>query len=269
MIFVSVAIGAVCALAALLCALIWVGRVQGNGGRFAGVFVTVLAILLVSAGIFVQPHAKVRFVMWQLDRQLVDNAAFAAIKRYDAPTYRTVMSELSIAVRQGKGEAEGFALVRSIIEPLVLKRLPEASDEAAAKYMAVQVKEITELQAAGGELCFDYLFPQGNKARELQKHLSAETRKADYAALGELIRSASTSPQQPPLASEAEPLLAPVVAGMNERFGRDLGMLQAPQAPGVDRPKVCEMTISMYNQILKLPPAQSGMLVRYLLAPKR
>ena len=268
MIWINLAIGVVCGLAAALCAAVWVGTLRGNSGRFGIVFVVVLLILLGAARFLVQPHAEARYVMWRLDKQLADNAAFAAIKQYDTPTYRSLMSELHIAVRQGKGEAEGFALVRSIIEPLVLKRLPEASDEAAAKYMGVMIQEMTELQAKGDDLCFRYLFPQGGQGMDIQKHLSAETRKADNTALGELIRSASVSPQQAPLASEAEPLLQPVVAGMNERYGRDLGMLSAPQAPGVNRPKVCEMTISMYNQILKMPPAQSGMLIRYMLAKK-
>jgi len=260
-----VAVAAVCALIAAVLAMIAVNNAGHNKGRFGVAFGICLVLLYGAARLFVQPHAEARYTMYEVDKALARNAAFAALKQYDGPTYRNVLTELNLMVREGKSQREVFLSVRGIVEPLVIKRIPEASDEAAARYMTVLITEMKELYGQGGDLCFRFLFPVKGEVLDIQKNISEATRKEDFAALGELLRSASTAPQTPPLASEAEPLLQPIVMAIAERYGKDLTMLQNPQAPGVDRSKLCEITINLYGRILKLPPDQSGKVIRHML----
>lgn len=265
MIAISVAVGAVCALIAAVLAMIAVSNVGHNKGRFGAVFGICLVLLYGAARLFVQPHAEARYKMYEVDQALAQNAAFSALKQYDAPTYRSILTELNLLVREGKTQQEVFVTVRGIIEPLVLKRIPEASDEAAARYMTAMLAEMKELYAGGGDLCYRFLFPVKGQALELPKYISEAARKEDAAALGEVLRSASASPQTPPLASEVEPILRAAVTPIAERYGNDLAMLQNPGAPGVDKSRLCEITINLYGRILKLPPDQSGKVIRHML----
>jgi hypothetical protein len=262
---ISVVIVAICGAIAAVLAMVSAGGFAGNRSRFGIVFGVCLVLLYGSARLFVQPHAEARYNMWEVDKTLAKNPAFAALKQYDTPTYRDILNDLNVLLRQGKSQQEVFASVRGIIEPLVIKRIPEASDAAAARYMTVLLQEMKELYGQGGELCYSFLFPAKGAPMDIQKHISPATRSEDFAALAELLRSASVSPQAPPLASEAEPLLQPTVEAIAERYGRDLLMLQTPGAPGVDKSRLCEMTINLYGRILKLPPEQSGKVIRHML----
>ena len=268
MIWTSVVIGAVIGAVAAVLAFLGAGPAAGRGKRLGMLFAVIFLPLYGAAQAFVVPHAQARYTLWQVDRELAQNPAFAALKQYDGPTYRNVLTELGLLAREGKGKDEVARAVRGILEPLVIKRIAQASDEAAARYMKVMMEEMKQLYSQGGDLCYRFLFPGKDTPGDLQKYISAETRKEDMAALGDVLRSAAVGAQPPPLKSEVEPLLEPAVAAIAERYGRDLIMFQAPRAPGVDKSKVCEITINLYGRILRLPPDQSGKTIRYMLQSK-
>ncbi|MBC8025645.1 MAG: DNA gyrase, partial [Steroidobacteraceae bacterium] len=62
----------------------------------------------------------------------------------------------------------------------------------------------------------------------------------------------------------AQEKLVPVVQALAEDFGDDAQMLGNVAAPGVDRGKVCAITISLYDRILQLPEADAAMVLRSL-----
>lgn len=177
------------------------------------------------------------------------------------------MAELKSAISKGKSETEIFAAVRSNITALVQKRLPYASDEAAARYMRVMVQEMTELQMNdGGDLCYQFLFPQAGQSLDISQYISEATKQADLTALSAVVRTSAVAPQEIPKEEDVSALLESVVNILVQRYGQDVALLQNPVAPGVDKAKVCAIMIEMYTQILQLPPTQGGKLIRYLLA---
>ena len=54
-------------------------------------------------------------------------------------------------------------------------------------------------------------------------------------------------------------------ARLRERHGVDVDVLRRPQARGVDRGRVCAMTIALYSELLDLPAAAAGQALRYSL----
>ena len=228
------------------------------------VLVVSAALLFAAAQLSVTPKLQARFEVSRLEPR---SRATPLLRHqeHDRPTYDRIMSELREGLLQGRSQAELIERVRVEMVSIVQKRLPRASDEAATQYMRVMVQEMTELRQQGGDLCYRFLFAQPGQSLDLTRHVSANTMEADFEALSQVVRTSIVSPQPAPQQAEVAPRLEPVVAALAGRYGRDLALLQQPQAPGIDRDKLCAISIDMYSVILQLPIAESGKLIRYLL----
>lgn len=265
MTWINVAVGVTCGVLAAVVATTIVRDRKENKRRYSIVFVVTMVVLLAIAREFVTPQLQASYAASTLDNSLAGNPAFAAIKQYDAPTYSRILTEIKAAISRGQSEAEATIAVRNNITTLVQQRLPRASDEAAAAYMRVMVQEMTELNKHGADTCYRFLFPQAGQPIDMNRFVPESIKQADLAALGEIIRSSATAPQAVPTEADVSPFLEPIVEDLARRYGQDMVVLQAPAAPGVDKAKVCLMTIAMYDRILQLPPAQGGKLVRFML----
>lgn len=227
-----------------------------------------VGLALVLAGLshlFITPPLEARYEAGMLDDALARNAAFSAIKKHDPQTYGLMMSELREGLLKGQTRAQLVELARHQIGAVVQKRLPRASDEAAIEYMRVMVQEMTELRQRGGDLCYRFLFGGPQQSLDMRQYVSVNTIEADTSALSQVVRSSTVSPQPVPLQADVAERMKPVLAALSGRYGPDLALLQQPQAPGVDRDKLCSISIDMYTVILQMPPADSGKLIRYLM----
>ena len=77
-----------------------------------------------------------------------------------------------------------------------------------------------------------------------------------------------TAPDGPTIegAADAADLLEGVAGTLAERYGDDFQMLATPEDPGVDRARVCAMTLDLYTEILALPKDDSVRLLRSMFA---
>ncbi len=263
--WISMAVAAACgALAALLAGALLRGRSQSMA-HYAAVWAAFAVVFFVPSQQLITPALQSRYDVSRLDDSLSRNASFAAIKKHDPQTYIRITSELSQGLLQGKSHAELIDRVRSEVTTLVQKRLPKASDEAATDYMRVMVQEMGELRRHGGDLCYRFLFAKSAQSLDLRKYVSANTIEADDAALSQVVRSSTLTPQAVPAQAEVADGLRPVFEVLAARYGQDLALLQNPLAPGADPDKLCSMSIDMYTVILQRPVAESGRLIRYLM----
>ena len=60
-----------------------------------------------------------------------------------------------------------------------------------------------------------------------------------------------------------------MTANLLKEFGEDVGLLETPNVPDIDKVKVCSMTRKLYGDILKFPKHESVPLLRYLLAQEQ
>jgi hypothetical protein len=74
--------------------------------------------------------------------------------------------------------------------------------------------------------------------------------------------------------SVRQPLRAAMVAAyttgnryerLRARYAEHLTILQQPEAPGVDRARVCQMTLDLFTDITQLPEPQAAGALRHLL----
>jgi hypothetical protein len=78
----------------------------------------------------------------------------------------------------------------------------------------------------------------------------------------EVIRSSAEQPASAPAVEEAQRLLSGIIDDMERVHGDDVRMLARVADPAIDRAKVCEMTTSLYERIMTLPPASASKLIR-------
>ena len=84
--------------------------------------------------------------------------------------------------------------------------------------------------------------------------------------MGKVIRSAAENPVALPDNSEVEENLARVINETYEEFGADAQMLAHSTDPRIDRARVCTITLSLYERILRLPPDQAAAVIRAMAA---
>ena len=265
-IMIDIAVGAFAGLLAFGLATLLVRNKKENKRIYNGVVVAMMVVLIALSQAFVTPQLKSQYEAKEIDNSVSEIPAFAAIKQYDEAEYQQIMEKLKIAMSHGQGQAEAKADMKGYILAIVQKRLPHASDESVTKYMNVIIQETVQLQQKGGDLCYQFLFPQEGKSLDISKHITSATKQADLAALGEVIRTSATAPQDIPKEDVVTADLQTVFVALNKKHGKDVDILQNPGAQGVDKAKVCEVTVDMYTEIFKLPPVQSGKLLRYMLA---
>lgn len=263
--WIGVLIGAGSAALAAVLAMVFVSRekalVRG------AVFAVLLVVLLVSSQLHVTPRVTAWAAGNSAMAQLESTPTFGAIKQHHPEVFARIKASVEAAARSGaKGEALGGA-ARQHVMKLVEKQLPHASDESVAAYLKVTMGIAATLQQKDPALCFAMFHPQGTEGLvDMLKIVSPEQKKADLDALADVIRTAATAPQPVPTEAEVVQDLQQAASTLVARHGQDVAMLQNPTAQGVNKSKVCAMTIEMGNGILAMPPQRSGKLWRHLAA---
>ena len=258
----SIVLAAISGGLAGLIAMLVAGSPKERGGAYAGVFVVAFLVLNFISRQYILPRIEAN----SAESQLLEIPAFVAIKKYDSKTFYSLLGELKQGLKDGKSEIELIAIIRGQMTAIVASRLPTASDEAVVAYIKVMITELHELNQAGGDLCYRYLFPTAATPFDPRQNLSKETQQADLAALADVIRTSATDPQPKPPEDLVAPKLQPIVAELNGQYGSDLQMLQNPAAPGVDKTKICAISTSLYEKILRLPASDSGKVLRYMMS---
>jgi hypothetical protein len=206
-----------------------------------------------------------------LDNELQKVPLFRTIKRAEPQAYRKMSAAMNDSRMLGKSEAELVATMRPYISDLARKYLSVASDEAVIAAVQVAIVEAEAIASKSANTCYDffYLHP-GSQPIILSEYVSVEIQQRDLSSIAAVIDTGSTSPQQIPSEKEISPLLTEVLDELTQKYpAADLAALANPSDSGVEREKVCRMTIDLYRQVLVLPPKYRTRLLRFLLAQSR
>lgn len=265
--WISIGLAALSGVLAAIIANLIVRNPKERRSAYVVAFVIFFALLQGLSREYIFPDVNAWNQSRKAESELLEIPAFQAIKQYDPQTYENLLSDIKRAIKSGSSDGSQITgMVRDRISGLVQKRLPHASDEAVASYMNVMLTEIDELNAHGGDLCYRFLFPQQSEPFDGRKYFSKQTQEADLAALANIIKTSAENPQPIPPENDVIPKLQPIFADLATEHGDDIVMLQNPGAANVDKAKVCSMAAGLYARILKLPPSESGTILRFMLS---
>jgi len=255
--------GAAGALGGLIGMLLTRGAESGRS-RAGGIIVALIVSQVLAQS--VMPSVKAWNYARNLDAELQKQPVFQVIKRYEAGNYGEMVLRLKREIKNGANPAQVVSIGRASVVKILEKRLPTASNAAVANYLRVLLNELTVLQSQDPVLCYNFVFPRKSSPVDLQKYVPKDLRDADFAALAQVITTSAEQNNQAPWEAEAGPLFKNVITQVANEYGRDVAMLATPYAASVSPAKMCQMTVSIYSKIAKLPDEDAGKVMRYLVS---
>jgi hypothetical protein len=240
----------------------WTGPVGTRRHRMALLLASIALFTLGSAALM--PRARA----WKQERDvaalLESDPLFAAIVRDDASLREPLRATLVQAVRDGPRDEAVLAGER-LLSPRLWRYVPGASDAAAVELGRRLVSALESLRSRDPQQCYRFLFPV------VAGPPSGGASSADegiLAALRAVVASARDGSAEPLDRGAARKQLDAAFARLHERHGTDVDVLRHAQDPGVDRARVCAMTIALYAELVALPPHAAGQALRHVLGPE-
>ncbi|SRR5688572_13461888 len=213
------------------------------------------AIIAVAVGAWWYEH-------YRADSALLKQPVYRVLKKHERALYDELVDEYRV-VQRGEGGSEKFVnLANEKISLAATQRLAHASRESVLALMQDMLLTARKLQGKPDDACFRYWFPQVAGPPDIAQFIEPEAQAHTLELMGEVIRSAAENPAPLPEPEAVKDDLASVINATYEQFGTDAQMLAHAEDARVDRGKVCTITMSVYERILKFPPDQASALLR-------
>ncbi|HXK12030.1 MAG TPA: hypothetical protein VMT70_20495 [Vicinamibacteria bacterium] len=253
-------------IAAMATGFAWAAaRLIGPAGtrRHRAVLLVSFVSLFTLGSAVLMPRARA----WKRDREvetlLHDEPLFAAVIGEEPALRGPLREALLDSLRDGE-RSEAVAAGLRLLSPRLWRFVPQASDAAAVALGRALVATLSDLQARDPQQCYRFLFPAVAGPPG-----ASGTPRDDFllSALRAVALSARGGSAEPLDRAAAGKSLDAAFERLRKRHGDDVDVLRRSQAPGVDRARVCAMTIALYSELLSLPPEAAGQSLRHALGP--
>jgi hypothetical protein len=191
-------------------------------------------------------------------RELLAQPAYQVLKRHEPEAWSRVLAAYEAIGNDASRRAEFVNVSNTEFSAAATRRLAQASPDAQLALMRDMVSTLRLLRARSGESCFRYLYPEIAGNADVARELAAEAQLRTLTLSADVIRTAAESPSTPAAPEEAARQLGPIVDAVYAEFGQDTQLLSHAREPGIDRAKVCDIALSLYERILALPPADAA-----------
>jgi hypothetical protein len=188
---------------------------------------------------------------------------YASLKKAHPKLFEDFANAVLQERQDGDGTKEGLSSAAALFGDVVDHLLPHATDPLVLERTSIYLGYMDTLRSVDPESCA--ALGGGNDA-QLKADLSKqfpELWERETAFRKSLI--VSTDPDRPsPTESEVDPLLTQVLAKARERFGDDANLLSKDTLDPAEYRRFCEVTIGLYQEVMRLPPAKAADVMRYL-----
>jgi hypothetical protein len=260
-VFASSIMAALGALAGgLIGALLTRGR---HGGSRNLIFIICLVVGAAVGAQLLGPRVGAWYELRNAEDKLLEVSVYQVLKKHEPAAYSKILAEYKRTVTDPAQMGAFTSLVMNEVSAVTSRRMGTASQDSLIALMREMLGNLRVLQK-DGDACFRYLFPHVAGPADIAKHFDEAAQGRSLSLLAEVIRSSAEDPAAPVPPTVAQEKLVPVVQALAEEFGDDAQMLGNVAAPGVDRRKVCAITISLYDRILRLPEAEAATVLRSL-----
>lgn len=234
-----------------------------QGGSRTIIFVICLVAGAALGAQLLGPRASAWYALHNAENKLLEASVYQVLKKHEPAAYSKILAEYKRAVADPAQMSAFTSLVMSEVSTVTSRRMGTASQDSLVALMREMLGNLRVLQKEG-DTCFRYLFPHVAGPADFAKHFDDAAEGRSLALLAEVIRTSAETPAEAVPPNVAQEKLVPVVQALAEEFGDDAQMLGNVAAPGVDRQKVCAITISLYDRILRLSEADAAMVLRSL-----
>lgn len=234
---------------------------------FHGVTFTVLFLgLFAAASFLVNPMIRPTLAVNSLESSLADHPAISALKDTYPEAYGELLVRFKDAIRQdpfaSTDDVTALANAESAAISFAGSRLSHASNEAAVGFHQRQIKAMALLNNFGE--CYHFMNRPAEDALSFVVHLSSDDWLELQKSAAAVLISSATSPQAIPGDAEVQPYLQPAIEMVARKYGDEFARLTKKDMTDAEKKKYCTISVDMFGEILKQPPAQAGQALRFL-----
>lgn len=255
------------ALSLLWLAVIVLLVVRGKLGKFVAALLLILPLLAGNLYYFhlLRPQQQQQTRLDAAQDRLASIPVWRTIKVQQPALYQQASEELRQALIAGMTEQQALDRLRPLLSDLLGQRIGAAEDADIIRYIRISVEEMKQLRQQSAELCFRFIYPQVKGGVEMSERLPQALTESEMAAIETLLINSLGAEQESDLkAGRAQ--LQSVVMALYKQWGSDLQSLNTPAEPGVDKGKLCDMTIDLYQSVLALGDKKSANVLRIIIS---
>ena len=199
---------------------------------------------------------------YRAETTLLEQPVYRVLKKHEREVYDKIVAEYKTFRRDETTRESFINFANSEINLAATQSLAHASQGAVLALVQDMVVTARTLQKAPDDTCFRYWFPLVSGPPDIAKYIEPEAQAHTLDLMGEVIRTAAEAPVALPEPDAVKDNLAKVINETYEQYGADAQMIAHADDPQVDRAKVCTITLSVYERIMSLQPADSSALIR-------
>jgi len=199
---------------------------------------------------------------YSAESALLKQPVYRVLKKHDPAVFDKLVDEYKLYAREETRRENFVNLANSEISLVATQSLAHASQESVLALMNDMIATAKRLQKQPADVCFRYWFPQVSGPPDIAKYIDEAAQAHTLALMGEVIRTSTETPSPLPDAAAVKDNLANVINATYQEYGSDAQMIAHADDARTDRTKVCAITISVYERIMSLPPADAGALLR-------
>lgn len=222
---------------------------------FKWIVVGIATIIVVAVGAWWYERYRAQAV-------LLEQPVYQVLQKYQGALFDDLANEYRLYRRDEVSREQFINFANAEISAVATRALAHGSQDSVLALVGDMVSTARSLQAVQGDACFRYWFPKVDGPPNVAQLVDARAQARTLELMGEVIRSAAETPVPLPEAEGVKEDLAAIVNATYDQFGSDAQMLAHADDPRADRVKVCTITISVYERILRLPPPQASALIR-------
>jgi hypothetical protein len=220
-------------------------------------WIVILLVLIVAAAV-----GSFWYAGYSAETALLKQPVYHVLKKHEPQLFDKLVEEYKVYKRDESRREDFVNVANYEISLAATQHLAHASQDSVLALVGDMVATARKLEKQPGDTCFRYWFPLVSGPPDVAKYIDAQAQAHTLELMGEVIRSAQENPVPLPNPDDVKDNLANVINATYEQYGADAQMIAHAGDARVDRTKACTITISVYDRILKLPPKQSGELIR-------
>jgi hypothetical protein len=195
-------------------------------------------------------------------RQLLATPVYAVIEKYEPVVFERLLAEYE-RVLLGDSNIDSYTRVmNSELGTVATRHIAHASDAALLALMRDMLVRLQVLRARAPDECYRYLFPKAAGPADLARWFDRESQQRTLGLIADVVRTSSENPVPVPARERVQGLLGPIVNDMYAQFGESTTLLSRAEEPGVNRQTVCAIATTLYEKVMRLPPADAAEVIR-------
>jgi hypothetical protein len=187
---------------------------------------------------------------------------YVELQKHEPAVFEKLVARYALVLRGKLAAATYTDDANAAISTVATQRIAHASDAALLALMQDMLDKLRLLRARSPDDCYRYLFPKVAGPPDLKRWFDAASQARTLGLMADVIRTSAENPVEVPARFRVEPLLGPVINDIYAQFGENTQLISRADEPGVNRSTVCAVSVTLYEKVMKLPPADAAAVIR-------